>query len=79
MREGSAYLGDFSNKLCLLRLHDLCRETNTNTLIISVFADTHSHLSDLHNPKKLRWRPSTQVNLSLFQQTKPIFLIIQRT
>lgn len=41
MREGSEYLGDFSNKLCLLRLHDLCRETNTNTLIISVFADTH--------------------------------------
>lgn len=39
----------------------------------------HSHLSDLQNPQKLRWRPSTQVSLSLFQQTKPYFLIIQRT
>lgn len=30
MREGAQYLRDFSDKLGLLRLHDLCREKHTN-------------------------------------------------
>lgn len=35
MREGAEYLGDFTDKLCLLRLHGLNKETQTR-----LFANT---------------------------------------